>query len=183
MTKLSEPWRHPAGPVPAITLVQVPVALIHELATGDHGPATDASDLLTPYVSGEECSWLWQLRSKQVASEPDDAAWITRLAVVPGTEGAVGLAGFHGRPDARGMVELGYRIEPRHRRKGYARAALETLLAVGREQPAVQIVRATISPDNAASLSLIKQYGFVEVGEQWDDEDGLEIIFEIDAQA
>ena len=26
------------------------------------------------------------------------------------------------------------------------------------------------------------QYGFTEVGEQWDDEDGLEIIYEVDAQ-
>ena len=25
-------------------------------------------------------------------------------------------------------------------------------------------------------------YGFAEVGQQWDDEDGLEIIYEIDAQ-
>jgi hypothetical protein len=26
------------------------------------------------------------------------------------------------------------------------------------------------------------QYGFVEIGEQWDDDDGLEIIYEVDAQ-
>jgi hypothetical protein len=29
---------------------------------------------------------------------------------------------------------------------------------------------------------LASQYGFTEVGEQWDDEDGLEIIYEVDAQ-
>jgi RimJ/RimL family protein N-acetyltransferase len=45
----------------------------------------------------------------------------------------------------------------------------------------VRTVRATISPDNTASRALVLQYGFVEVGEQWDDEDGLETIFEVDA--
>ena len=41
------------------------------------------------------------------------------------------------------------------------------------------MLRATISPDNAASLGLIAQFRFVEVGEQWDDEDGLETIYEM----
>jgi hypothetical protein len=36
----------------------------------------------------------------------------------------------------------------------------------------------TISPDNLASYGLVVQYGFTEVGEQWDEEDGLEIIYE-----
>ena len=39
-------------------------------------------------------------------------------------------------------------------------------------------VRVTISPDNAPSIALAQQYGFTKVGEQWDDEDGLEIIYE-----
>jgi hypothetical protein len=39
----------------------------------------------------------------------------------------------------------------------------------------------TIGPDNAASYQLALQYGFTETGEQWDDEDGLEIIYEVDA--
>ena len=33
-----------------------------------------------------------------------------------------------------------------------------------------------------ASYRLASQYAFTEVGEQWDDEDGLEIIYEIDAK-
>jgi hypothetical protein len=44
-------------------------------------------------------------------------------------------------------------------------------------------VRVSISPDNVASHRLASQYGFTEVGEQWDDEDGLEIIYEVDLRA
>ena len=38
---------------------------------------------------------------------------------------------------------------------------------------------ASIRPDNEASWTLVSQFGFVEVGEQWDDEDGLETVFEV----
>ena len=77
------------------------------------------------------------------------------------------------------MVEVGYGVDPAYRRRGYARAALELLLDRARAQPDVRVLRATISPDNEASLALIAQFPFVRNGEQWDEEDGLEWIFEI----
>jgi RimJ/RimL family protein N-acetyltransferase len=118
-----------------------------------------------------------------VLADPASAGWITG-AVRDGRRGlAVGRAGFHGPPDAAGMVEVGYAIDPAHRRLGYARAALEILLDRAAAAPAVRIVRATISPDNVASRDLVLQYGFVEVGEQEDDEDGREIVYEVGAQA
>jgi len=40
------------------------------------------------------------------------------------------------------------------------------------------VVRASISPDNVASLATIAGFGFVRAGEQWDAEDGLELLFE-----
>ena len=44
--------------------------------------------------------------------------------------------------------------------------------------PAVHVVRASISPENAASLATLRPFGFEPVGEQWDEEDGLELLFE-----
>ena len=40
------------------------------------------------------------------------------------------------------------------------------------------VVRASISPTNEASLATLRPFGFEAVGEQWDDEDGLELLFE-----
>jgi RimJ/RimL family protein N-acetyltransferase len=79
------------------------------------------------------------------------------------------------------MVEIGYRVDPAHRRRGYARAALEALLDRAAREPRVRTVRVSIRPDNAPSNRLASQYGFRQVGEQWDDEDGLEIIYEVAA--
>jgi ribosomal-protein-alanine N-acetyltransferase len=55
----------------------------------------------------------------------------------------------------------------------------ELLRRAARQEPRVRTVRASISPDNAASLATIAGFGFVRVGEQWDDEDGLELLFEV----
>ncbi len=79
------------------------------------------------------------------------------------------------------MVEIGYAVEPAYRRQGYARAGLVELLERAARERDVGTVRATVSPNNIASRELILQYGFTEVGEQWDDEDGLEIIYEVAA--
>lgn len=121
------------------------------------------------------------MRSAQVASEPADAGWVTGVIWDDQERVAVGRAGFHRRPDASGMVEIGYAVDPAYRRRGYARAALEYLLRRASREPEVRTVRVTISPDNIASYRLCSQYGFVEVGEQWDEEDGLEIIYEVPA--
>ena len=43
----------------------------------------------------------------------------------------------------------------------------------------VKVLRYTVSPDNEASMHIIKKLGFEQVGEQIDEEDGLELIFEM----
>ena len=161
--------------------MQLPLAAIDALAAGDLDTANRHSPVpLTSHFSADRQS-VWKIRSRQLATAPDDAGWITG-AVVDLTSGqAEGCAGFHGPPDADGMVELGYSVDPAFRRRGYARAALELLLARAAREPSVRTVRATISPDNEASRNLVLQYGFVENGSQWDDDDGLENIFEVAA--
>jgi RimJ/RimL family protein N-acetyltransferase len=79
------------------------------------------------------------------------------------------------------MVEIGYAIAPEFRRQGYARSALTELLSRAAAEPAVTTVRAAISPGNTASLATISGFGFAQVCEQWDDEDGRELIFEAPA--
>ncbi len=99
----------------------------------------------------------------------------------PGRRLAVGRAGFHGPPDARGMVEIGYAVLPEHRRRGYGRAALAALLDRARREPGVRVVRLSIAPDNAASQAVARPFGLVAVGEQVDEVDGPETVYELDA--
>lgn len=121
-------------------------------------------------------SW-WGYRADLLDAHPDDPWSAVRLLVRDST--VVGNAGFHGPPDADGMVEVGYTVLPAYRRRGVARAALATLTTQARRAPEVRMLRATVAPDNEASLGLVRSAGLVQVGEQWDDEDGRELVFEL----
>ena len=184
---LVKPEEH-AGPPerplpPHVRIVHLTADVFRALANGDLAAANTASPVpLSAYFAGPEWKAVWQRRSKQVEEDPASAAWVTGVIWDERHQVAVGRAGYHGPPDPSGMVEIGYAVDPAYRRRGYARAAMEALLQRAAGEPRVRTVRVTISPDNVASYQLASQYGFTEVGEQWDDEDGLEIIYEVDAQ-
>ncbi|MBU3064892.1 GNAT family N-acetyltransferase [Nocardia sp. NEAU-G5] len=169
-------------PLPQVRIVHLNRATFEALAGGDLAAANAASPVpLTAVFAGPDSRRLWQMRCAQVEKDPVSAGWVTGVIWDEQERLAVGRAGFHGLPDASGMVEIGYAVDPEYRRRGYARAALEYLLRRADREPQVQTVRVTISPENLASYTLASQYGFVEVGEQWDEEDGLEIIYEVAA--
>lgn len=165
-----------------VRFVELSGGVMAALLDGDLPAAgRTAGVALTEYFVSDQARWLWRLRLGQMAADPGHARWMARQAVV-GDEGlVVGHAGFHGPPDEVGMVEIGYSVAPEFRRQGYARATLIELLRRAAAEPAVTTVRATISPGNVASLATIAGFGFVEVGEQWDEEDGLELVFEVSA--
>ena len=50
-------------------------------------------------------------------------------------------------------------------------------------QPGVKTVRAVTNSDNNASLATIAGFGFTRFGEQGNERDGLEIVFEVPADA
>jgi RimJ/RimL family protein N-acetyltransferase len=170
-------------PTPHVRIVHLTAPVFRALANGDLAAANAVNAVpLSAYFAGAEWRGVWQRRSKQVEENPASAAWVTGVIWDERQRVAVGRAGYHGLPDQSGMVEIGYAVDPAYRRRGYARAALEALLRRAAREPHVRTVRVTISPDNVASQQLASQYGFTEVGEQWDDEDGLEIIYEVDAE-
>jgi ribosomal-protein-alanine N-acetyltransferase len=160
---------------PAVELLALPEPALEALAAGDLAAASAAAGVELPPVFLDDGA-LWGLRLGQLRGDPESARWLIRAIVAPGGV-VVGHAGFHGPPDERGMVEVGYFVLEDHRRRGYARGALGRLLGYAAEQRA-SVARASVDPANDPSLALIRAFGFVHVGEQWDDADGLELVFE-----
>jgi RimJ/RimL family protein N-acetyltransferase len=149
------------------------------LLDGDLDSAgTAAGVALTDYFVTDEAMLLWRFRLDQVTRDPVHARWIVRAVVAEPDGIVVGHAGFHGAPDETGTVEIAYSVDPAHRRQGYATAMLTVLLQRAATEPAVTTVRASIRPTNTASLATIARHGFTKTGEQWDETDGLELIFE-----
>ena len=118
-------------------------------------------------------------RATQLLEHPEDEPWVTGIIWDEDLGVAAEAAGFHASPDADGMVEVGYSVDPAYRRRGYARAAMQELLDRAIADPSVRVLRASISPDNEPSLNRWASFGLERNGEQWDEEDGLEWIFEI----
>ena len=165
---------------PDVRIIQLDPETLAALADGDLERAQRSAPVeLSPWLAGPESVSTWRFRAKQAVETPQDLPWVTGVLLDEATGTPVGKAGFHAAPNDEGMVEVGYAIDPAFRRRGYARAALESMLERARREPDVRTFRVTVSPENAASLALIAQYPFVEVGEQWDDEDGLETIYEM----
>ncbi|TMB51761.1 MAG: GNAT family N-acetyltransferase [Chloroflexi bacterium] len=125
-------------------------------------------------------AWLLARRARQIRDNPAAQRWLLRPIVVRrGARPVAGTINFHGGPDERGMVEVGYVLLPRFRGRGYAIEAVRALLAWAERDPRVSVFRASVSPENERSLNLIAKLGFVHVGEQLDPEDGLELVFEL----
>lgn len=166
--------------LPGVHIVQLDATTLASLAAGDLPLAQQTSPVeLTPYLVSAECLSTWALRARQVVETPADAAWVTGVVRDESAGLTVGRAGFHAAPDKHGMVEVGYALDPACRGRGYGHAILALLLERARATPEVTVVRTSIAPDNAASLAVISRYDFVVVGEQWDEEDGLEIVREL----
>ena len=177
MMDLSLPWTAPNRA--EVCLVRIEERILDALAAGDLTTAAALSPFtIAPWFVEPRPRRTLGYRSVQLALTPSDGDWITRFVVDASLGTVVGLAGFHGAPDEEGRVEVGYQIAAQYQRRGYARAALEALLDVAARTPSVLIVRASIAPSNDASRALVAPYAFAHVGEQWDDEDGLELLFE-----
>ncbi len=93
----------------------------------------------------------------------------------------IGHAGFHGPPGINalglaGAVELGYTIFPESRRLGYATEVARSLMDWARGQHGITSFVASVSPDNADSLAVVRRLGFEFVREVHDDVDGVELV-------
>jgi len=154
---------------PRVWLASLSVAAMQALVRGDVDTASRETGVpMTAYLV--EHRWLWEIRLEQVARDPASLDWIARAAVAADTGEVVGHVGFHGPPDGRGMVEVAYSVDPAFRRRGYATAMLALALDWAAGVPEVAVVRASVSPDNEASLATLRRFGFERVGEQWDEE-------------
>src|SRR4051794_36831811 len=161
---------------PRLMLVPLTPPLLRAVADG----ALDEVErqLEAPVGAGWEDGVPAEHRLKQLAADPSEQPWLVRAVIALTPRRVVGSIGFHAPPDNQGRVEIGYDIVAAERRKGYAREATQALLDWAWATGSARICVASVSPGNAASLGLIRAFGFRRVGEQIDEIDGLEWVFE-----
>jgi RimJ/RimL family protein N-acetyltransferase len=117
----------------------------------------------------------------QVKVDPTLNKWFVRFIVLKESREIIGSTSFHGAPDSEGMIEIGLGIEPAFQGKGYAKESLQAMWSWAVNSPEVRTLRYTVSPDNLPSIAVIKYFDFDYKGQQMDDIDGPEDIYEINA--
>jgi RimJ/RimL family protein N-acetyltransferase len=118
-------------------------------------------------------------RVPQVKADPSCNKWFVRFIVLQESGEVIGSTSFHGVPDENGMIEIGLGIEEPFRNQGYAKEALSGMWRWVSSQPAVKTLRYTVSPENLPSIAVINYFGFNYKGQQMDDIDGPENIYEM----
>jgi RimJ/RimL family protein N-acetyltransferase len=163
-----------------LDLVSLSAGFIEALLEGDRGGAEAILGFPLPPSWPNEVRQLMNYRLDQMRQDPSVQPWLARAMVLRREGTVIGNIGFHGPPDSRGMVEVGYTVQPDHRRQGFAEEATLALFGWAEDQHGIRLFRASVGPWNAPSLSLVKKLGFVETGVQWDEIDGKELVFELE---
>ena len=118
-------------------------------------------------------------RLPMVRSDPSQAPYLLRIAVLRETRAIVGGAGFHALPDHDGAIEIGFEVCAPVRRNGYGVEILHGMWGWVITQPAVRILRYSVGVDNVASQRIVRGLGFTHTGVQQDEIDGPEDVFDM----
>src|SRR5688500_14650987 len=154
---------------PRLTLESMTVPFMHALADGDVERAEREMYASVPPDMPEDLRNFLVFRLRQLEKEPSDREWLGRVMVLTTEEGdrrIIGSIGFHGPPDAEGRAEVGYRVEPKYRRQGYAREAIDALFDWAHRTHGVTRFLASIHPNNEPSLRLAQGFGYQKIAEQ-----------------
>ncbi len=171
------------APIPTrrLELISLSPDAIESLFAGDHAAAEEEMGLSIPRDWPEPGDERWlTIRLGQMRSDPGFQLWAVRLmALRVSARVMVGHVGFHGPPDLRRAVEMGYTVLPSYRRRGYATEAVRGLMDWAVRDQGIRRFRLSISPTNVASLALASRLRFRYVGEHVDERNGLEHEFEL----
>ena len=166
---------------PRLTLESMTVPFMQALAANDLEGAARELNAAVPEDMPDDLRNFVVFRLRQLETDPTGRQWLGRAMVLADAKGdrrILGSLGFHGPPDAEGRAEVGYRVEPEYRRQGYAREAIHALFDWAHEKHGVTRFLASIDPNNEPSLRLARSFGYRKIGEQMDEIDGLEYVFE-----
>lgn len=131
-----------------------------------------------PELNGAE-TMAWT--KAQLDADPERAGWYSWVFLMEMGSGqaarAVGIGGFHGRPDAAGEVEISYSMLPTFREQGLATEAVEGLLSWAREQEGVKRVVATTLEHLNASCRVLEKTGFTRTGTREEGDAGRVVAY------
>ena len=113
--------------------------------------------------------------------------WLFREIYLLETDEKVGEINFHRPPIGDeytpvGTIEVGVEIDEKYRGNGFAQESLKAMWLWACEQEDIKALRYSVSATNHPSMRIIQRFGFTHIGQQIDEEDGPEEIFEMSCE-
>lgn len=165
---------------PRLAMLPATPAILNALLARDLASAEDLTGARIPPAWAEQAAAYLTMRLGELQADPARQLWLDRLVVLRVDERPLaGHVGFHGPPDNGGVLEVGYRVLEAYRKRGIASEAVKGLLDWASGAAGVTTFRASIAPHNAPSLRLAGRLGFHQVGRQVDENDGEELVLEV----
>lgn len=166
-----------------LKLVALSVDCLGAMLEGDRDLAGRLGGFLVP--SGcelPEGAWI-RRRLGMISENAGQREWLYRAIVLKKSNEMAGHINFHHMapdPDLEAYsdngAELGYTVEERFRRQGYARESVMGMMGWARDR-GVRDFFLSISPSNIPSLRLAERLNFRKIDERMDEIDGLEHVF------
>jgi len=102
---------------------------------------------------------------ERIREDPERRLWGDRLMIAEekGERFVVGSVIFHGLPDD-GLAEIGYGVEERWQRQGFATEGTRACVRWALEQAGIHGVTATTPPWHLASIRVLEKAGLVREG-------------------
>jgi RimJ/RimL family protein N-acetyltransferase len=168
---------------PRLELVPFNPVAIRHLLQGHRAEAEAriGASLPEEFPSGDELGGFLTVQLHRMQAARSRREWMVRLMRSIATREVIGHCGFHGPPESIGRAEIGYTVFIAFRGQGFAKEAAKSL-ADWAFQHGQREVFASIAPDNAPSLAVVRALGFRQIGTQVDEVDGLEIVFALGAE-
>lgn len=108
----------------------------------------------------------------EAQNNPIDPEWRSYLFIHPDDKALIGMGGFKGKPDAKGMVEIGYGVATAYRGQGYATESAQEFIQFAFQHDQVQRVWAHTLAEENPSCQVLRKCGLKIIAEMNDPEDG-----------
>jgi ribosomal-protein-alanine N-acetyltransferase len=96
---------------------------------------------------------------EKLKKDPDLLGWGVWFVTLAESNQIIGDLGFKGKPDEKGIVEVGYGILPEMQNKGIATEAVNAIVNWAFSSPSVQKVAAECLKDNIPSIKVLEKIG------------------------
>jgi ribosomal-protein-alanine N-acetyltransferase len=149
-----------------LTITACTAAIAHASGMGQRQIETLVGAHIDPTWLEEDGRGLLSYYDYQLQQQPDMMGWGLWLIELTAARCVIGSAGFKGKPDKTGMIEIGYGIGPDYRRQGYTFEAARGLIDWAWGHAEVKRITAECLPDNLGSKRILEKLGMTPLGKQ-----------------